>query len=107
MEAVCRGAKGAGGTTIGVLPGSERSDANTFVDVAIPTGLGQERNVVLVRSGDALLAVGGGHGTLSEIALALRLGKLVVGLGTWDIAGVVATDSPEAAVEAVLSDLST
>jgi uncharacterized protein (TIGR00725 family) len=77
------------------------------VDIAIPTGLGQARNVILVRSGDALLAVGGGHGTLSEIALALRLGKRVVGLGTWDIEGVLAVDSPEAAVEAVLSDPST
>ncbi|HEV7845102.1 MAG TPA: TIGR00725 family protein, partial [Thermoleophilaceae bacterium] len=103
MEAACRGAKEAGGTTVGVLPGNDRLDANAFVDIAIPTGLGQGRNVILVRAGDALLAVGGGHGTLSEIALALRLGKRVVGLGTWDIEGVLAVDSPRAAVEAVLA----
>jgi uncharacterized protein (TIGR00725 family) len=107
MEAACRGAKEAGGTTVGVLPGGDRSDANAFVDIAIPTGLGQGRNGILVRAGDALLAVGGGHGTLSEIALALRLGKRVVGLGTWDIEGVLAVDSPRAAVEAVLAKLTT
>ena len=107
MEAACRGAKKAGGTTVGILAGVDRSDANRYVDVAIPTGLGQARNAVIVRAGDALIAIGGGYGTLSEIALALRRDKHVVGLGTWDVDGVVTVDSPEAAVESVLGDLTT
>ena len=107
MEAACRGAKAAGGTTVGILPGADRADANPYVDVAIATGLGQARNVVIVRSGEALMAIGGGYGTLSEIALALRLKRHVVGLRTWDIEGVDRVDSPEAAVETVLRDLLT
>jgi len=83
MEAACRGARGAGGRTIGILPGLERAGANPFVDVAVATGLGQARNVLIVLSCDALIAIGGGFGTLSEIALALRHGKPVVGLKTW------------------------
>jgi uncharacterized protein (TIGR00725 family) len=102
MEAACRGAKEAGGTTVGILPGSDRAAANRFVDVPIPTGLGEGRNVLVVRAADALIAVGGGHGTLSEIAFALKTGKRVIGLGTWDVDGVEPVDSPEAAVEAVL-----
>jgi uncharacterized protein (TIGR00725 family) len=102
MEAVCRGAKGAGGTTIGILPGVDRSQANRFVDVALPTGLGEARNALVARAADALIAVGGGYGTLSEIALALKAGKHVVGLSTWDIEGIEPAGSPEAAVEAVL-----
>jgi len=107
MEAACRGASGAGGTTIGILPGTDRSAANPFVEVAIPTGLGEARNALVVRAADALIAIGGAYGTLSEIAFALKAGKRVVGLGTWDIDGVEAADSPEAAVETVLRDLST
>ena len=103
MEAACRGAKQAGGTTVGLLPGESRSDANPFVDVAIPTDLGEARNALVVRAADAVVAVGGGYGTLSEIALALRAGKRVVGLGTWEIDGVVAADDPEAAVAEALS----
>jgi uncharacterized protein (TIGR00725 family) len=107
MEAACRGAKEAGGTTIGILPGNDRSAANSYVDLAIPTGLGEARNALVVRAADALVAVGGGYGTLSEIAFALKDGKRVVGLGSWDIRGVEAAASPEAAVEAVLRDLLT
>jgi uncharacterized protein (TIGR00725 family) len=107
MEAACRGAKEAGGTTVGILPGTERSDANAYVDIAIPTGLGQARNAIVARAADALVAVGGGYGTLSEIALALRHDKRVVGLATWEIDGIETVDSPEAAVEAVLRDLTT
>jgi uncharacterized protein (TIGR00725 family) len=103
MEAACRGAKQAGGTTVGLLPGGSRSEANRFVDVAIPTGLGEARNALVVRAADAVVAVGGGYGTLSEIALALRAGKRVVGLGTWEIDGVVVADDPEAAVAEALS----
>ena len=107
MEAACRGAKAAGGTTVGILPGTERSAANEHVDVAIATGLGEARNTLVVRAADAVIAVGGGYGTLSEIALALKAGKRVVGLGSWDVEGVEAADSPEAAVSAVLADLTT
>ena len=86
MEAACRGAKSAGGLTIGVLPGVNRADANKWVDIAIPTGMGEARNVLVVRSAQAVIAVGGEFGTLSEIAFALKLGIPVVGLGTWQLA---------------------
>lgn len=86
MEAACRGARAAGGHTVGILPGTRREDANEFVDVALPTGLGEARNALVVRAADALVAVGGGYGTLSEIALALKAGTPVVGLGTWELA---------------------
>lgn len=102
MEAACRGAKTAGGTTIGILPGNDREDANRWVDLAIPTGMGEGRNVLVVRASDAVIAVGGEFGTLSEIALALKLGKPVVGLGTWPIRQVVKADGPAHAVMTVL-----
>jgi uncharacterized protein (TIGR00725 family) len=85
MEAASRGAKEAGGTTIGILPGYDRSAANQWIDHAIPTGMGEARNVIVVASGDSVIAVGGGFGTLSEVALALKLGKTVVTLGGWDL----------------------
>ena len=107
MEAACRGAKEAGGTTVGILPGTDRSAANPFVDVAIATGLGEGRNALVVRAADAVIAIGGGYGTLSEIALALKAEKRVVGLGTWEIEGVEPAGSPVAAVDAVLRDLTT
>jgi uncharacterized protein (TIGR00725 family) len=97
MEAACRGAKQAGGTTLGILPGTDRSQANAYVDVAVPTGLGEARNALVVRAADALIAVAGEYGTLSEIALALKTGKPVVGIGTWEIDGVVrAADAHDA-----------
>jgi uncharacterized protein (TIGR00725 family) len=101
MEAACRGAKEAGGTTVGLLPGRDRDDANPYVDIAVATGLGEARNALVVRTADALIAIGGGYGTLSEIALALRTGKRVVGLGTWEIEGIEPVSSPDEAVEAV------
>jgi uncharacterized protein (TIGR00725 family) len=85
MEAACRGARESGGSTLGILPGLERADANPYVEVAVPTGLGEARNALVVRAADVLIAVGGAYGTLSEIALALRGGKPVVGLGTWEL----------------------
>jgi uncharacterized protein (TIGR00725 family) len=103
MEAACRGARGEGGTAVGILPGLDRRAANPHVSVAIPTGLGEARNALVVRAADALIAVGGAYGTLSEIALALKAGKPVVGLGTWEIDGVNAASSPEAAVETALT----
>src|SRR5881227_2676868 len=102
MEAACRGAKEAGGTTVGILPGSDRGAANPFVDVALPTGLGEARNALVVRAADVLIAVGGAYGTLSEIALALKGGKRVVGLRSWDIDGVEVAETPEDAVAGAL-----
>ena len=104
MEAACRGAREAGGLTVGILPGTDRAAANAFVEVAIPSGLGEARNALVVRAADGLIAVGGGYGTLSEIAFALKAGKRVVGLDSWDIEGVVAATDPAAAVAAVLGD---
>jgi uncharacterized protein (TIGR00725 family) len=103
MEAACRGAREAGGRTVGLLPGLDREAANEFVDVALPTGLGEARNALVVRAADSLIAVGGGHGTLSEIALALKGGKRVLGLDTWEIDGVEPMASAEEAVAAALS----
>jgi len=84
MEAGCAGARQAGGVTVGVLPGERADEANLHVSVAIATGAGQGRNVMLVNSADAVIAIGKGYGTLSELALALRAGKPVVSLGSWD-----------------------
>jgi len=109
MEAACRGAKSAGGTTVGILPGFDRDEANAWVDVAIPTGLGEARNALVVRAADALIAIDGEYGTLSEIALALKTGKPVVGLETWELSrhGVPVTEivrasTPADAVERAL-----
>jgi uncharacterized protein (TIGR00725 family) len=85
MEAACRGARAGGGLTVGLLPGADRAAANPHVAIALPTGLGELRNGLVVSAADALIAVGGEFGTLSEIALALKLGKRVVGLGTWEL----------------------
>src|SRR5436190_4097003 len=104
MEAACRGAKEAGGTTLGILPGLDRVAANRFVDVVVPTGLGEARNALVVRAADVLIAVGGAYGTLSEIALALKAGKRVVGLRSWDIDGVEPAGSPEEAVASALPE---
>jgi hypothetical protein len=107
MEAACRGAKSAGGTTIGILPGVSRSEANPYVDIPIVTGLDQARNVVVVRTAQALIAVGGGYGTLSEIAYALKLRIPVVGLHSWQWAregpAIVSAATPEEAVEAAFA----
>jgi uncharacterized protein (TIGR00725 family) len=85
MEAACRGAQAEGGTTVGILPGTDRGEANVYVDIPIVTGLGEARNVIVVRTADAVIAVSGGYGTLSEIGLALKMGLPVVGLGTWEL----------------------
>lgn len=111
MEAACRGAKSAGGLTIGILPGRRRQDANPWVDVAIPTGMGETRNALVVLSADAVVAVGGEHGTLSELAFALKLGRPVVGLRTWRLVrgdgvadeAIVPVEDAAAAVDAVLA----
>lgn len=85
MEAACRGATTAGGTAIGILPGTRKGDANPYVTVPLPTGMGEARNVLVVRAADAIIAVGGKFGTLSEIALALKMGRPLVGLHTWEL----------------------
>lgn len=85
MRAVAKGAQSAGGQTVGILPGNDKADANEFIDLAIPTGLDAYRNALLVRSCDAVIAVHGAYGTLSEIAYALRLKIPVVGLHTWTV----------------------
>jgi uncharacterized protein (TIGR00725 family) len=85
MRAASRGAQTAGGMTIGILPGDDASEANEFVSMAIPTGLGVMRNLVVVTAADAVLAIGGKHGTLSEIGLALRMGRHVVALSSWRV----------------------
>jgi uncharacterized protein (TIGR00725 family) len=102
MAAACRGAAGAGGVTVGILPGLERHAANEWVAVAIPTGLGELRNGLLVRSADVVVAVGGAYGTLSEVALALKTGVRVVGLRTWAIDGIDHVDSAAAAAARAL-----
>ena len=84
MEAACRGARSRGGLTLGLLPGLDRDAANGWVVVAVPTGLGEARNALVVRAADAVVAIGGGWGTLSEIALALKTGVPVVGVDTWE-----------------------
>ncbi len=107
MAAACRGAREAGGTTVGLLPGETRAEANDWVGVALPTGLGDGRNLLVVRAADAVIAIGGEYGTLSEIALALKGGRPVVGLGTWEVRrhgetgsdpGIWRADDPASAV---------
>lgn len=103
MEASCRGAKSAKGLTIGILPGNSRKDANPYVDIAIPTGMGEARNLIIIRSCSCVIAIGGGYGTLSEIGFALKLGIPVVGLNSWKIDGIIeaetATDAVKKAIE--------
>lgn len=103
MEAAARGAKSEGGTTLGILPGFDKNSANQYIDVPVATGIGDMRNAVIVRTADVLIAVGGAYGTLSEIALALKMGKTVIGIGTWDIEGIIRSDSPEDAVGKALA----
>ena len=109
MAAACRGAKTLGGTTVGILPGDSVAEANRWVDIPIATGLGEARNAIVVRCAAAVIAIGGGYGTLSEIAMALKWGKSVVGLNTWDLAhqgavddSVVAASSASEAVRLAL-----
>lgn len=102
MEASARGAKAAGGATIGIVPGSDKRSANRYIDHIIVTDMGHARNVIIAHTSDALIAIGGEYGTLSEIAIALKLGKKVVSLDSWDITGVNKASSPEEAVSLAL-----
>ena len=101
MEAACRGARSRRGRTLGILPGEDRAEANGWVEIAVATGLGELRNGLVVRASDGLVAIGGGHGTLSEIALALKLGRAVVGLGTWAVQGVDEVTTAEDALDRI------
>ncbi len=106
MEGACRGAYEAGGQTIGILPGPDKTQANPYVTVPIVTDLGHARNILIVRSADTLIAISGGYGTLSEISIALKLGKPVIGLNTWPkMDGIVYVDTPAQVLEAMKSCL--
>ena len=114
MAAACRGARASGGVTVGILPGGDVGDANPDVLIPIATGLGEARNLIIVRTADVVIAVGGEYGTLSEIALARKIGRVVVGLGTWalgrDAAGhphVLEVATAEEAVAAALAHCQT
>ncbi len=103
MAAASQGAHEAGGLVIGVVPGSSPEEANAYVRVAIATGIGDARNVILANSAEAFVAVGGAYGTLSEIAFALKRGKRVVSLGSWDVdPAMLRARTPEEAVRLVL-----
>jgi uncharacterized protein (TIGR00725 family) len=112
MEAAARGATEAGGLTIAILGGADRNSANRYSKIVLPTDMGEARNVLIVRSADVLIAVGGEFGTLSEIAFALKIGKPVVSLGSWDLekAGapaetLIGAGSPKEAVAAALDTI--
>jgi uncharacterized protein (TIGR00725 family) len=99
MEAVCKGCKAAGGLTVGILPGESKAAANPYVDIPIPTGLGYSRNTLVVGAADIIIALPGEYGTLSEIAFALNAKKPVIGLGSWDIPGMLQAKTPEEAMK--------
>jgi uncharacterized protein (TIGR00725 family) len=101
MKAVCNGFKAAGGLTIGIIPSYDKNDANAYVDIVIPTGLGLARNVLVVKSADIVVALSGEAGTLSEIAYCLQFGIPVISLKSWDIPGVIKVDTVKEAMEKV------
>jgi len=101
QEAACCGAKEKGGLTVGILPSSDGHEANSYLDVKLPTGLGYARNILVVRTADVIVAIDGKHGTLSEIAFALNEEKKVYGINTWDIKGVIKVKSPQEAIEKI------
>lgn len=110
MEAACRGAKSRGGLTVGILPGQDGTAANPWVDIPVVTGLGEARNVVVVKSAQAVIAIAGGYGTLSEIAYALKNGIPVIGLHTWSLSrdghvddSIITVKSPAQAVDKAIS----
>ena len=98
MEEAARGAHSAGGLTVGILPGTRPAEANPHIDVALATGLGYTRNSLVAMNADVLIAIDGEYGTLSEIAFGRIYGKTVIGLGSWDIQGIIRATSPEEAV---------
>ena len=106
MEAASRGAKSAGGVTVGILPQEHPGEANQYIDIPVATGLGIGRNVIIARAADGLIAVGGEYGTLSEISFALQMGKPVAGIRTWDVKGIMSAADAAEAVNKVFQVLS-
>ncbi len=107
MEAASQGAKEKGGTVIGILPGTERRDANPYVDIPIVTGLGDGRNLLIVQTAEAVIALPGEYGTLSEIALALKIGRPVVSLGSWEVSkDIIKAQTAKEAVKLALKKIS-
>ena len=104
MEAACKGVKEEGGITIGVLPGDSKEKANAYVDIPITTGMGEARNIIIVRSSDAVIAIAGKYGTLSELAFALRFDVPIVGIATWNIdIPILRAKNPKQAVDMLFS----
>jgi uncharacterized protein (TIGR00725 family) len=104
MEAACKGAVEAGGLTVGILPSDNLRLANPYVTIPVATGMGAARNKIIVNTAEAFIAIDGRYGTLSEIAFALDAGKRVVGLGSWDIEGVIRAETPEQAVNIAIGE---
>lgn len=104
MAAVCKGCNQMGGVTVGLLPGVDESEANPWVQIILPTGLGEARNALVAQAGAGVIAIGGEYGTLSEIALALKAGRRVAGLQTWAIPGVHSVQTPAEAVAFVCDE---
>lgn len=102
MEAAARGASEAGGLSIGILPGGSIRDANPYIDVPVATAMGYSRNMLVVINSDVLIAIDGEYGTLSEIAYGRVYGKRIIGVGTWDIPGIIEAETPEEAVRLAL-----
>lgn len=99
MEAACRGAKSGEGLTVGIIPGETKAEANPYVDIPVVTGIGHARNIIVVRSSDAIIAIGGSYGTLSELAFALRLKIPIIGINTWDVSSEIKkAENPKEAV---------
>ena len=106
MQAACKGCKSAGGQTVGILLGDDPARANEWVDAALPTGMGEARNALVAKAGEAMVAVGGEYGTLSEIAFALKLGKTVVAIGKWsELDGVTPATSASNATDLIFQAL--
>jgi hypothetical protein len=106
MEAASKGARSEGGTTVGILPQDHKNNANPYIDIPVATGFGEGRNVIIARTSDALIAMGGEYGTLSEIAFGLRMGKPVIGIKTWDIKGIIKAENAGDAVNKVFELIS-
>lgn len=104
MEAASYGAKKAGGLTLGILPGNNPSEANPHIDIAIATGMGYSRNSLVAMNSDVLIAIDGEYGTLTEIAYGLIYGKKIIGLGTWEIKGIIPAETAEEAVALAFSE---
>lgn len=106
MEAAAKGARSEGGTAVGILPQDHKNEANPYIDIPVAIGFGEGRNVIIVRTADAIIAVGGEYGTLSEIAFGLKMGKPVIGIKTWDIKGIIRAENAEEAVNKAFDLLS-